>query len=78
MLLFGSKVAQRLKIYSLLKVLLLEHLFFEQLPFITLIVGVLLAVGAILGRLGRFIGLPAGLLFLVVGMLIGEDGYLGH
>ncbi|MDG2055544.1 MAG: potassium/proton antiporter [Phycisphaerales bacterium] len=55
----------------------MEHLFFEQLPFITLIVGVLLAVGAILGRLGRFIGLPAGLLFLVVGMLIGEDGIWG-
>ena len=54
-----------------------QHSYFTQLPVIILVVGVLLAVGAMLGRLGRFVGVPAGLLFLAVGMLVGEGGLLG-
>ena len=54
--------------------LFMEYAFFDTLPLILMVVGILLVVGAALGRLSRFMGVPAGLLFLVVGMLLGESG----
>ena len=47
---------------------------FDELPLITFIIGFILALGAVLSRVSRFMGVPAGLLFLVAGMLLGEDG----
>lgn len=47
---------------------------FDQLPLFTFLIGFILALGAILSRVSRFMGVPAGLLFLVAGMLLGEDG----
>lgn len=47
---------------------------FDQLPLITFLIGFVLALGAVLSRISRFMGVPAGLLFLVAGMLLGEDG----
>ncbi len=47
---------------------------FNELPLITLLLGFILALGAVLSRVSRFMGVPAGLLFLVAGMLLGEDG----
>ena len=49
------------------------HLF-EHLPIFLLMIGVVFAIGMALGRLSSFIGVPTGLFFLVVGMLLGEDG----
>ena len=50
---------------------------FVELPILTLIIGVILGLGALLSRFSRFMGVPAGLLFLIAGMLLGEDGPLG-
>lgn len=50
---------------------------FVELPLLTLIIGVILGAGALLSRFSRFMGIPAGLLFLIAGMLLGEDGPFG-
>ena len=47
---------------------------FDELPLVTFLIGFILALGAILSRVSRFMGVPAGLLFLVAGMMLGEDG----
>ncbi|MCH2160380.1 MAG: potassium/proton antiporter [Phycisphaerales bacterium] len=52
----------------------MEFAFFDILPLIVLLMGVVLVAGATLGRLSRFMGVPAGLLVLCVGMLLGESG----
>ncbi|MEE2681821.1 MAG: potassium/proton antiporter [Planctomycetota bacterium] len=48
-----------------------------ELPLLTLILGAILGTGALLSRFSRFMGIPAGLLFLIAGMLLGEDGPFG-
>ena len=50
---------------------------FVELPILTMIIGVILGAGALLSRFSRFMGIPAGLLFLIAGMLLGEDGPFG-
>ena len=50
---------------------------FLELPIFTLLIGLILGLGALLSRFSRFMGVPAGLLFLIAGMLLGEDGPLG-
>jgi cell volume regulation protein A len=49
----------------------------DHLPVLTLLLGLVLAIGAVLSRVSKFMGVPAGLLFLAAGMLIGEDGPVG-
>jgi cell volume regulation protein A len=49
----------------------------DHLPILTLLLGSVLLVGAVLSRISRFMGVPSGLLFLAAGMLIGEDGPVG-
>lgn len=51
-----------------------ELSFLSDLPVVVLLLGCVLAVGAVLSRVSRFMGVPAGLLFLAAGMLLGEDG----
>ena len=52
----------------------MDYEFFDILPLIALLMGVVLLAGAALGRVSRFMGVPAGLLVLIVGMLLGEAG----
>ena len=55
----------------------MTNVYFENLALITLLVGGLFAIGAVLGRFGRFVGVPAGLFFLGVGMFVGVEGPIG-
>ena len=55
----------------------MNNIYFDNLPLITLLVGGLFAIGAVLGRLGRFVGVPSGLFFLGVGIFVGVEGPIG-
>ena len=55
----------------------MNNIFFQTLPLITLLVGCLFAIGAVLGRFGRYVGVPAGLFFLGVGLFVGVEGPIG-
>ena len=55
----------------------MTNIYFDNLALITLLVGCLFAIGAVLGRLGRFVGVPAGLFFLGVGIFVGVEGPIG-
>ena len=45
----------------------MSYLLFDHLSLILLIIGVVFAIGTALGRLSRFIGVPAGLFFWGMG-----------
>ncbi|MCE9619980.1 MAG: potassium/proton antiporter [Planctomycetes bacterium] len=49
----------------------------EWLPQITFWAGLVLLIAVVINKYGSRIGLPGGLLFLVLGMLVGEDGPMG-